>query len=103
MAEVDIAAVFSLLGTVASDVREQTRKLNEVIGTVNDHGRKLTELATDLGDLKQDVSSLKIGQATIRKEIADYHSSVLGHGILISELDERVRRIERQLGITPGH
>jgi len=28
-----------------------------------------------------------------------YHSSALGHGLIISELEERVRRLEDRLGI----
>jgi hypothetical protein len=31
--------------------------------------------------------------------VTNYHATVLGHGILISELDERVRRIERHLNL----
>jgi hypothetical protein len=31
----------------------------------------------------------------------EYHSSAIGHGILISELDERLRRVEQRLDITP--
>ena len=38
---------------------------------------------------KDDVDSL-------RQAVTGYHASVMGHGILISELDERVRRIERR-------
>jgi hypothetical protein len=33
--------------------------------------------------------------------LAEYHSSVLGHGILISELDARLRRVETHLGLPP--
>ena len=65
----DIAAVYQLLTQVAS--------------TVTGHDRKLDDLAA--------------GLASLRDAVTHYHSSVLGHGMLISELDERVRRIERHL------
>jgi hypothetical protein len=31
-----------------------------------------------------------------------YHASVIGHGILISELDRRLRRIEDHLHLPPA-
>src|ERR1700730_8611712 len=38
----------------------------------------------------------------IARDVDPYHASVLGHGILISELEERVRRIERHLYLEPA-
>ena len=70
----DIAAVYQLLTQVA--------------GTVTGHDRKLDDLAA--------------GLASLRDAVTHYHSSVLGHGLLISELDERVRRIERHLKLEPA-
>jgi len=37
----------------------------------------------------------------LRRAVVEYHSAVLGHGVLISELEARVRRIERHLDL-PG-
>jgi hypothetical protein len=34
--------------------------------------------------------------------LTHYHASVLGHGIMLSELEERVRRIERHLDLESG-
>ena len=70
----DIAAVYQLLTQVAR--------------TVTGHDRKLDDLAA--------------GLASLRDAVTHYHSSVLGHGMLISELDERVRRIERHLKLEPA-
>ena len=70
----DIAAVYQLLTQVAR--------------TVTGHDRKLDDLAA--------------GLASLRNAVTHYHSTVLGHGILISELDERVRRIERHLRLEPA-
>lgn len=33
----------------------------------------------------------------LRQAVTGYHASVMGHGVLIPELDNRVRRIERRL------
>lgn len=35
----------------------------------------------------------------LRRAVIDYHSSVIGHGILISELDARMRRVEEHLNL----
>ena len=56
------------------------QKLRQIVAG---HDRKLDDLAA--------------GLASLRDAVTHYHSSVLGHGMLISELDERVRRIERHL------
>ena len=80
MAEVDITEVFQLLGSVAADVREIKAEI-----------RELRETKAD----KYDIASL-------RQALTEYHSSVLGHGVLISEMEDRIRRIERHLGLPPA-
>ncbi len=57
-------------------------------GSGTGHDRKLDDLAA--------------GLASLRDAVTHYHSSVLGHGMLISELDERVRRVERHLKLDPA-
>jgi hypothetical protein len=37
----------------------------------------------------------------LRQTVVQYHSSVVGHGFLISELEGRVRRVERHLELPP--
>jgi ABC-type transporter Mla subunit MlaD len=86
----DIAAVYQLLTQVAR--------------TVTGHDRKLDDLSAEVAGLREVVAAhdrklddLSSGLASLRDAVTHYHSSVLGHGLLISELDERVRRIERHL------
>jgi hypothetical protein len=38
---------------------------------------------------------------TARQTLTQYHASVMGHGILFSELEHRVRRIEEHLHLPP--
>ncbi len=45
------------------------------------------------------LSGLSSDVAGLRQALTEYHSSVLGHGILISELEERLRRVEQHLGL----
>lgn len=127
---VDIAAVYQLLTEVARtlaghdrrfdgyDLRfegydrrfdaqdrkldAQDRKLNEIIGVVNDHTAKLNELAEIVNRHDRKLDDLTTDIAGLREAVTHYHATVLGHGILYSELDERVRRIERHLKLGPA-
>lgn len=87
MADVGIAATYQLLGSVASDVREMKSEVRE--------------MKTDIRGLKKDMGDVKGEIADLRQAVTQYHSAVLGHGILISELDERLRKVERHLGLSP--
>ncbi|MBI5011797.1 MAG: hypothetical protein HZC06_03060, partial [Methylocystis sp.] len=40
----------------------------------------------------------------LRRSVMEYHSSAIGHGVLITEFEERLRRLEEHVGLTPeGH
>jgi hypothetical protein len=123
---VDIAAVYQLLVQVAETVSghtvilnghsrildeqsrildEHTAKLNEHTSVLNDHTRILTDHTRVLNDHtwllhghSRKLDDLEHGQTSLR-QATEYHSSVMGHGILISEFDRRVRRIEEHLSL----
>ena len=80
----------------------QDRKLNEIIGVVNDHTAKLNELTEVVNRHDRKLDDLTSDIAGLREAVTHYHATVLGHGILYSELDERVRRIERHLKLGPA-
>jgi hypothetical protein len=73
---VDVAAVYQLLARVARTVDEHTRKLEKL-------------------------DNLEDGVASLRQTLTQYHASVMGHGILFSELEHRVRRTEEHLNLPP--
>jgi signal transduction histidine kinase len=85
---IDIGAVYQLLTHVAEMVDGHGQKLDDHTRKLDDHTRKLDDLSA--------------GLSSLRRAVTEYHASVLGHGILISELDERVRRIEQHLNLTPA-
>jgi hypothetical protein len=89
---IDIAAVYQLLTEVAGMVADHGRKLDE-------HDRKLDGLATAVEEVRREVRDQAAGLAGLRRVVTEYHASVLGQGILTSELDERVRRIEQHLNL----
>jgi len=37
--------------------------------------------------------------ATLNRAVIEYHSSAVGHGVLYSEIEDRVRRIEKHLNL----
>ena len=85
----DMNAVISMLQTVISGQHEMRAELRAEIQTLREeHGHKIDDLAGQVSDLRQAVT--------------EYHASVLGHGILISQLEDRVRRIERHLNLPPA-
>ncbi|HEY1886195.1 MAG TPA: hypothetical protein VGG86_09105 [Roseiarcus sp.] len=75
---------------------------------------EVSGLRSDVADVKSDMHSLRADVAadilTTRKELSeqivglrraviDYHTSVIGHGVIISELEARVRRVEQHLNL----
>nr|WP_295468325.1 hypothetical protein [Mesorhizobium sp.] len=68
----------------------------------------------ELADLKAGVHSLRADVASdllvmhketsdqiagLRRAVVEYHTSVIGHGIIISELEARMRRVEQHLDL----
>jgi len=85
---VDIGAVYQLLLGMSGRLDAMSGRLDAVVERLDVHERKLDDLAAGLSDL--------------RAAVTNYHGAVLGHGIMLSELDGRVRRIERHLKLEPA-
>lgn len=100
MAEVDIAAVFQLLGAVATEQRQSREDVRALTGTVNALAESFNAFRVEMHDALADKAD-KADVASLRQALTEYHSSVVGHGMLISDLEDRVRRIERHLGLPP--
>ncbi len=66
-----------------------------------------SEMKSDMRTLRADVASdlmttrKELGDQIIglRRAVIDYHTSVIGHGLLISDLEARVRRVEQHLNL----
>jgi hypothetical protein len=65
------------------------------------YDRKLDGIAARLADHDSKLDDLAAGLSSLREAVTHYHLTVIGHGILISELYDRVRRIERHLKLEP--
>ncbi len=66
-----------------------------------------SELGAELISLRADVAAdmltlrKELGEQIqgLRRAVVEYHTSVIGHGSLISELEARMRRVEQHLSL----
>jgi hypothetical protein len=87
------------------------REIRENMATKDDLERFPTrdEFDSKLNSLRADVASdmilnrkeLSEQIVGLRRAVIEYHSTTVGHGILISELEARVRRVEQHLNLPP--
>ena len=104
--------VLQLLRGIRADLTETKAEMKADMHSLR------AEMKSDMHSLRADVASdLLVMQAKLeadikktRKElgeqisglrstVVDYHASVIGRGILISEQEERIRRIEKHLNL----
>ncbi len=77
-----------------------------------------SEMATknDIADVRSEVKSLGANVASdlmtmekrlgerinhLNRAVMEYHSSTIGHGVLITEFEERLQRVEQHLKLRP--
>ena len=104
-------------------VLELLRRIRAEMATKAELAELKAELKGEIGDLKAEVRSLRADVASdllamqaksgaehkatheqvdgLRRQVFEYHSSVIGHGMLISELETRVRRMEKHVDLPP--
>jgi len=56
----------------------------------------LLTIQAEMARMQKDTREQIVG---LRRAVVEYHSAVVGHGIIISELEERVRRLEQHLNL----
>ncbi len=91
-------------------VLQLLRGIREDIGRVDkkidDQGDALrSEFRSEMHSLRANVASdilaveKRLGEQIVglRRAVVEYHSSAIGHGVLISEFEERLRRVEQRL------
>jgi hypothetical protein len=97
-------------------VLKSLREMREEMATKRDLIALKSELKNDIADVRSEVKSLRADVASdlitleqrmservshLNRAVIEYHSSAVGHGILISEFEERLRRVEQHLKIPP--
>ena len=88
---VDLGAIYLMLSQVAEAVTRHDRGLEAL-------GRDMVEMRRELTEMRGTMAT-KGDLAELRQTITHYHSSVVGHGILISDLEARIRRVEEHLDL----
>lgn len=90
----DVADVRGKMATKddIAELRSEMRSLRADVAS-DIHG-----LDAKIDATRQDLSDQIIG---LRRAVVEYHSAVIGHGVLISELEASVRRIEQRLEMPP--
>jgi chromosome segregation ATPase len=101
----------------ASLILELLRQMRAELATKADLESVRSEVAnlrSEVGDVKSDMHSLRADVAAdilstrkelgeqisgLRRSVIEYHTSVIGHGALISELEARMRRVEQHLNL----
>ena len=89
--------------------------LRDIRGEITDiHNQMATK--DDVADVRSEVKSLRADVASdminlekrlgdrishLNRAVVEYHSSAVGHGILISEFEDRPRRVEQHLNLPP--
>lgn len=88
-----------------SDMRTDISEVRSSLSTkIDGLGAELRSEMRSLGaDVASDmiVNRKEVGDqiAGLRRAVMEYHTSVIGHGIIISELEARVRRVEQHLNL----
>ena len=98
------------------EMREQMATKADLAGMATKADLAGMASKSDLADLEAKINSLRADVASdllltrkelseqivgLRRAVIEYHSSAVGHGILIGELEERVRRVEQHLNLPP--
>jgi hypothetical protein len=91
----DVARLDDKIETVKLDLRSEIGSLRADMQS-EIHSLR-ADVAADFIALRKETSEQIVG---LRRAVVEYHSAVLGHGVLISELEARVRRIEQHLSLS---
>jgi hypothetical protein len=83
-----------------SATKGDIRRLDDKIDDVRSEVHSLrSDVASDLLTVEKRLSEQIVG---LRRAVIEYHSSAVGHGVLIGEFEERLRRVEQHLNLGPS-
>ena len=97
------------------EMRAEMADMRANMATKDDLKSEIASVRSEIADVRFDVRSLaadvasdmlnlekRLGEriAGLQRAVMEYHSSAIGHGFLLTELDERVRRIEQRLDLS---
>jgi hypothetical protein len=94
----DIGDVKGELGTLKTEMQSQRREMATKSDLDSAVHSLRSDVASDMLTMQKETREQIVG---LRRAVVEYHSAVIGHGVIISELEERVRRIEQHLEMPP--
>ena len=92
------------------------REIRAELADVRENMATKVELTNGLADVRSEIRSLRADVASdmmtlekrlgdqivgLRRAVMEYHSSAIGYGVLLTEFEERLRRLERHVGLPP--
>ncbi len=78
------------------DLKSEVQTLKAEMATKSDLQSLRADVASDMLAMQRDTREQIVG---LPRAVIQYHSAVVGHGVIISELEERVRRLEHHLNL----
>src|SRR5579883_909875 len=91
--------VLELLRDIRTEIGRVDVKVDAVRAELKSDINSLrADVAADLLTTRKELSEQIVG---LRRTVVEYHSAVIGHGIIISDLEARPRRVEQHLNLPP--
>ncbi len=105
----------NLVLQILREMRAEMRDMRAEMATKSELGDLRSEVRSELADLRSEVHSLRADVASdllvmekrlgeritaLNRAVMHYHASALGHGVLYSELEERVMRLEARMNLS---
>ena len=101
----------SLILQLLRDMRAEIGDMRSEMATKSDLADLRSEMTSLRADVAADMIALEARQEAqhkqtreqivgLRRAVVEYHTSVIGHGIIISDLEARLRRVEQHLNLS---
>ena len=96
-------ALLRKIDAKVDDLRGEMTDVRAVMATKDDIADVRSEIKSLRADVSSDLMTLekRLGDQIVglRRAVMEYHSSQIGHGALLTEFEERLRRLERHVGL----
>ena len=87
----EFSAVRSEMKAEFAEVRSEMKSLRADVAS------DLHNLDAKVDKTRKELSEQIVG---LRRAVVEYHSAVIGHGMIISDLEARLRRVEQHLNLS---
>ena len=97
----DLGSLYGLLVKIGEAVSRQDVMLLSLHDEVRQIKTEMAVVQAGVVELKSRVGDLKADVGELKRTVATYHASVVGQGIITSEVEARVSRVGQHLGLPP--